>query len=219
MYFQAVDKISFNSDVDNTEQDESTLIFGLCKAHYNTDFSEVVTDGDKLHMDHFQPYGDFLPILHYSLSGVEVVPQDLPKHLGCLQVMQLKDADDLKSLPATLSQLFKLKSITVRKQNQLTALPSDIGDCQSLIDLVCYRSLITELPTSMERCITLQHLSVHSSRLKTLPQGFGQMKNLVYLDISHNPLTQLPAGFGNLKSLKTLKYSGQNYFTSYKVIF
>jgi len=91
--------------------------------------------------------------------------------------------------------------------NQLTALPPEIGELISLTKLYLWRNQLTALPLDIAELTSLTALSLTSNQLTVLPPEIGKLTSLITLRLSNNQLTALPPEIGELTSLTTLSLS------------
>ena len=92
--------------------------------------------------------------------------------------------------------------------NQLTQLPSEIGNLTKLTDLDLRGNQLTILPTEIGNLTQLTYLNLSNNKLTQLPTEIGNLTQLTYLYLSSNELTQLPTEIGNLTQLTWLDLQG-----------
>ncbi|KAK2502967.1 hypothetical protein MC885_020312, partial [Smutsia gigantea] len=112
----------------------------------------------------------------------------------------------LTSLLPKSCSLLSLATIKVLDlhNNQLTALPEDIGQLTALQVLNVERNQLTYLPHSIGNLTQLQTLSVKDNKLKELPDSLGELRSLRTLDISENEIQRLPQMLAHARTLETL---------------
>ncbi|XP_066896776.1 E3 ubiquitin-protein ligase LRSAM1 isoform X4 [Kogia breviceps] len=112
----------------------------------------------------------------------------------------------LTSLLPKSCSLLSLATIKVLDlhDNQLTALPDDIGQLTALQVLNVERNQLTYLPRSIGNLIQLQTLNVKDNRLKELPDTLGELRSLRALDISASDVQRLPQTLAHVRTLETL---------------
>uniref|UniRef100_A0A667IJ05 Leucine rich repeat and sterile alpha motif containing 1 n=1 Tax=Lynx canadensis TaxID=61383 RepID=A0A667IJ05_LYNCA len=88
--------------------------------------------------------------------------------------------------------------------NQLSALPDDIGQLTALQVLNVERNQLTYLPRSIGNLIQLQTLNVKDNKLRELPDTVGELRSLRTLDISENEIQRLPQLLAHVRTLETL---------------
>lgn len=108
-------------------------------------------------------------------------------------------------LPKSCS-LLSLATIKVLDlhDNQLTALPEDLGQLTALQVLNVERNQLTYLPRSTGCLAQLQTLNVKDNKLKELPDTLGELHSLRTLDISENQVQRLPQMLAHVRTLETL---------------
>jgi internalin A len=75
--------------------------------------------------------------------------------------------------------------------NQLTSLPTSIGNLQNLTKLWLGYNQLTSLPTSIGNLQNLTELSLYGNQLTSLPTSIGNLQNLTKLSLWGNQLTSL----------------------------
>uniref|UniRef100_A0A8C0X8I1 E3 ubiquitin-protein ligase LRSAM1 n=1 Tax=Castor canadensis TaxID=51338 RepID=A0A8C0X8I1_CASCN len=112
----------------------------------------------------------------------------------------------LTSLLPKSCSLLSLATIKVLDlhDNQLTALPDDIGQLTALQVLNMERNQLAYLPRSIGNLIQLQTLNVKDNKLKELPDTLGELRSLRTLDISGNEIQRLPQMLAHVRTLETL---------------
>ncbi|KAM6170384.1 E3 ubiquitin-protein ligase LRSAM1 isoform 2-T2 [Rhynchocyon petersi] len=112
----------------------------------------------------------------------------------------------LTSLLPKSCSLLSLATIKVLDlhDNQLTALPDDIGLLTLLQVLNVEKNQLTYLPRSIGDLIQLQTLNMKDNKLKELPDTLGELRSLRTLDISENEIQRLPQMLAHVRTLETL---------------
>ncbi|NXS93309.1 LRC40 protein, partial [Jacana jacana] len=105
-------------------------------------------------------------------------------------------SEDIKLLPA-------LTVLDVH-DNQLTSLPSALGQLENLQKLDVSHNKLKSIPEELLHLSHLKSLLLHHNELSRLPDGFGQLVNLEELDVSHNQLSDIPTSFAFLVNLVRL---------------
>ena len=114
--------------------------------------------------------------------------------------------NQLSELPTEIGQLTNLQQLDLF-DNQLTGLPTEIGQLTSLQQLDLRYNQLSELPTEIGQLTSLQQLDLSHNQLNALPVEIGQLTSLRQLDLSHNQLSELPTEIGQLTSLQQLSLS------------
>lgn len=112
----------------------------------------------------------------------------------------------LTSLLPKSCSLLSLATIKVLDlhDNQLTALPDDIGQLTALQVLNVEKNQLTDLPRSIGNLNQLQTLNVKDNKLKELPDTLGELRSLRTLDVSENEIQRLPQMLAHVRTLETL---------------
>ena len=85
-----------------------------------------------------------------------------------------------KSLPENLQWL-------ILTDNQLSSLPSEIGQCSRLQKLMLAGNQLTELPATLAACTQLELLRISANQLNLLPDWLLTMPKLAWLAYAGNP--------------------------------
>ena len=84
---------------------------------------------------------------------------------------------------------------------QLTALPENMGDLTSLGSLYIEWNHITSLPASFSNLNNLSNLVISNNLLTSLPEDFGDLTNLFFLDLGYNQISSIPESIGDLPNI------------------
>lgn len=84
---------------------------------------------------------------------------------------------------------------------QLTALPENMGDLTSLGSLYTEWNHITVLPESFSGLTNLSNLVISNNLLTALPEDFGNLTNLFFLDLGYNQISSIPESIGDLPNI------------------
>uniref|UniRef100_A0A2K5XHD8 E3 ubiquitin-protein ligase LRSAM1 n=1 Tax=Mandrillus leucophaeus TaxID=9568 RepID=A0A2K5XHD8_MANLE len=112
----------------------------------------------------------------------------------------------LTSLLPKSCSLLSLATIKVLDlhDNQLTALPDDLGQLTALQVLNVERNQLMQLPRSIGNLTQLQTLNVKDNKLKELPDTLGELRSLRTLNISGNEIQRLPQMLAHVRTLEML---------------
>jgi Leucine-rich repeat (LRR) protein len=110
--------------------------------------------------------------------------------------------NQLTALPDEIGTMTKLETLSCFK-NQLKELPDSIGQCESLQDANFFNNVLLRLPKGISDCSSLEVLNVGGNKLKTLPDC-SKWINMKELKAQHNGLAVLPS-FAPMVSLEFLK--------------
>ncbi|XP_070107537.1 E3 ubiquitin-protein ligase LRSAM1 isoform X4 [Equus caballus] len=129
----------------------------------------------------------------------------LAKEAGADDILDISKCE-LSEIPFGVFATCKVlqKKVLDLHDNQLTALPDDIGQLTSLQVLNVERNQLTYLPRSIGNLTQLQTLNVKDNKLKELPDTLGELRSLRTLDISENEIQRLPQMLAHVRTLETL---------------
>ena len=103
-------------------------------------------------------------------------------------------------------KLFKnLKSLKL-DSNQISFIPSFIGDFPNLEIFSISNNLITYIPTSIKNLINLKILNFSNNKVQRLPIELGQLESLISLYFDGNYFTSIPTTLCYLKRLNELSF-------------
>jgi hypothetical protein len=103
----------------------------------------------------------------------------------------------------TIYELYKETRLNLAYE-ELTTLPSEIGNLSNLHILFLDNNQITSLPTEIGDLSQLHTLWLNNNRIKILPPEIGNLSNLRELWLDNNQITILPPEIGRLSNLKRL---------------
>uniref|UniRef100_A0A2K5ESN3 E3 ubiquitin-protein ligase LRSAM1 n=1 Tax=Aotus nancymaae TaxID=37293 RepID=A0A2K5ESN3_AOTNA len=139
-----------------------------------------------------------------DISKCELSEPNMAPHLST-QVL-IVHTNHLTSLLPKSCSLLSLATIKVLDlhDNQLTALPDDLGQLTALQVLNVERNQLTQLPRSTGNLTQLQTLNVKDNKLKELPDTLGELRSLRTLNISGNEVQRLPQMLAHVRTLEML---------------
>ncbi|MBT9394657.1 leucine-rich repeat-containing serine/threonine-protein kinase [Hymenobacter sp. NST-14] len=150
---------------------------------------------------------DTLEILNLSGNALRELPADLPR-LHRLRIFFGSD-NEFTQVPAVLGQCPNLEMVgfkanhirelpgaalpprlrwLILTDNELAALPPEIGNCGQLQKLMLAGNRLRELPPELARCTHLELLRLAANQLTTLPEWLLTMPRLSWLAFAGNPL-------------------------------
>jgi internalin A len=98
-------------------------------------------------------------------------------------------------------------------RNQLTSVPSEIGQLTELRELRLDRNQLTSLPPGIGQLTNLPVLWLDGNQLISLPPGIGQLTNLRELQLNGNQLASIPSEISRLKHLRELHLNANRLST------
>lgn len=115
------------------------------------------------------------------------------------------DKQDVLKIIET-ARLKKAKILDL-SNNDITILPSQIGDLSELEHLDLSYNYLKELPQEIGKLTKLKTLLLTKNEINELPLEIGNLSNLTLVDISHNKITYIPSEIGHLVNLKSFDAS------------
>lgn len=157
----------------------------------------------------FEELADTLEILDLSGNELSSLPDELP-HLRRLRIVFASN-NRFTELPEVLGrcpnlEMVGFKSNRIRQvsaaalpprlrwliltDNEIEALPPEIGRCTRLQKLALAGNQLTSLPVEMANCRALELLRVSANRLEALPDWLPAMPRLAWLAFAGNPVNE-----------------------------
>ncbi|NXF63542.1 LRC40 protein, partial [Ciccaba nigrolineata] len=130
------------------------------------------------------------------------------KLLPALTVLDVHD-NQLTSLPSALGQLENLQKLDV-SHNKLRSIPEEVMQLSHLKSLLLHHNELSHLPDGFGQLVNLEELDLSNNHLTDIPTSFALLINLVRLNLACNQLRSLPADISAMKSLRQLDCS-KNY--------
>ncbi|MFM0341749.1 leucine-rich repeat-containing protein kinase family protein [Paraburkholderia fungorum] len=147
---------------------------------------------------------DTLEILDLSGNALSTLPDDLPR-LSKLRIIFASD-NPFTELPEVLGQCLQLSMVGF-KANRIRKVSGRALPPQ-LRWLILTDNELEALPAEIGACTQLQKLMLAGNRLKTLPEELAACSRLELLRLAANQLTALPAWLWRLPRLSWLAYAG-----------
>uniref|UniRef100_UPI0037E720CB leucine-rich repeat-containing protein 40 n=1 Tax=Semicossyphus pulcher TaxID=241346 RepID=UPI0037E720CB len=122
-----------------------------------------------------------------------------------LTTLDLHD-NQLSSLPSALGELQELQQLRL-SHNQLKALPVELCAMKNLCSLTLQQNLLESLPEELGILENLTELDLSNNNLKGLPSSIGHLTCLQKLNLCHNKLSSLPDSLAKLTNVKLLDCS------------
>ncbi|NXM35343.1 LRC40 protein, partial [Oxyruncus cristatus] len=131
--------------------------------------------------------------------------QSLSEDVQLLPALTVLDVHDnqLTSLPSALGQLENLQKLDV-SHNKLQSLPEELLQLPRLRSLLLQHNELSQLPEGLGQLLSLEELDVSNNHLTDIPTSFALLVNLVRLNLACNQLKDLPADLSAMKSLRQL---------------
>ena len=99
--------------------------------------------------------------------------------------------------------------------NQLTSIPSSIGDLNNLKYLNLYYNDLSSIPESIGELNSLVKLELNVNNLTTIPESIGNLTALEYLWLNNNQLNLLPESICDLPSNCNIVVGSNNFCEEY----
>ena len=150
---------------------------------------------------------DTLEVLNLTGNNLSALPDDLGR-LHQLRVLFCSD-NQFTEVPTGLGQCPKLCMVGF-KANQIRTLPAAALPL-ALRWLILTDNQLEALPPEIGNCTQLQKLMLAGNRLTELPATLANCTKLELLRLAANELTQLPAWLLNMPRLSWLAYAGNPF--------
>ncbi|WOG95904.1 hypothetical protein DCAR_0415233 [Daucus carota subsp. sativus] len=147
----------------------------------------------------------------------------LPTELGNIKSLKELNAKGLTicKLPDSIGHLRKLVKLVLNYTENLETLPDSICNLRSLEVLrvsICSRR--EALPTELGNIETLKQLDARGLNVSNLPDSIGRLSNLVKLNLSSNLYIEtLPDTFCNLRALEVLSIDNCRFLEALPIDF
>ena len=163
-----------------------------------TQFPEGIT---KLHR---------LKTLNVSLNQLTSLPREIGR-LRSLEVLNLSD-NRILMLPDEIGQLSSLEQLYIYG-SWLKVLPQGIAGLSKLeiLDLAIIdppRNQLSSIPSEIGNLLSLRRLNLIGHEITRIPPEIGNLKQLLELDMGDNPLVFIPNEMVNLHNLEYFDFSG-----------
>ncbi len=135
--------------------------------------------------------------LRLSLNKLTSFPESMVD-LATIQVI-LADQNQIESLPENIGDLGNTLHLLGLSNNNISKLPSSIGEMDVLYELYATNNKILELPESIGDMDVLEVLALDNNLLSTVPSSLADITALGYLGVMNNQIEELPESFGNLQ--------------------
>ncbi|AWN54638.1 leucine-rich repeat-containing protein kinase family protein [Methylobacterium sp. 17Sr1-1] len=134
-----------------------------------------------------------------------------PEILGLADTLELLDLsqNDLTALPADLGRLHRLK-VLFCSGNRFARLPPVLGDCASLSQVGFREAGVAEVPAE-SLPPDLRWLTLTDNRIATLPAALGARPRLQKLMLAGNRLQALPESLGDARNLELLRIAANRF--------
>ena len=158
-------------------------------------------------------HADTLEVLDLSGNALAALPDDFAR-LSKLRILFCSN-NDFTELPKVLGQCPALDMIGF-KANRIRTVPAQALPA-TLRWLILTDNQIEALPAEIGRCTRLQKLMLAGNRLQTLPQTLSACTRLELLRIAANRLSLLPAWLTAMPRLSWLAFAGNPFATDLEV--
>ena len=155
---------------------------------------------------------DTLEVLNLSGNALSTLPDDLMR-LRHLRVLFCSD-NRFTAVPEVLGQCPQLSMVGF-KANQIRTLPA-VALPPALRWLILTDNQLEALPVEIGRCHNLQKLMLAGNQLRELPATLAACTQLELLRIAANQLTELPAWLLTMPRLCWLAYAGNPFSEQYE---
>jgi len=146
---------------------------------------------------------DAIEELDFSESDLTDLPQSLILVSSNVTEFAL-EKNSISIIPGPVLGSFTSLVELYLRENQLTSLPEELGNCESLDSLYLEDNLLTSLPKSLSNLSNLKGLCLHRNQFTECPESIFGATSLEELYLDENSISVIPDGIGNLVNLKEL---------------
>ncbi|XP_018432379.1 PREDICTED: leucine-rich repeat-containing protein 40 isoform X2 [Nanorana parkeri] len=131
--------------------------------------------------------------------------QSLSEDIRLLPAMVVLDVHDnqISELPSAIGELVNLQRLNI-SHNKLKSLPEELAQLQNIKNLLLHHNQLEEVPNSLGQLIALEELDFSNNNLRSVSSCLGALTNLTRLNLSNNKLKVLPPEISRMKSLRQL---------------
>ncbi|CAG8557869.1 254_t:CDS:2 [Ambispora gerdemannii] len=149
---------------------------------------------------------EFLDLSQNQIAGP--MPNQLPRCLTSLKTLKL-ESNQITALPSSLGELKNLQSLVMGSifgGNNLESFPSDcISKMPNLMELILSHNSLRNLPDDIGYSGSqLEYFSAMDNKLESIPKSIGLCTRLRSLNFSRNQIASLPVEIADLSQLETL---------------
>ncbi|KAM9324868.1 leucine-rich repeat-containing protein 40 [Gastrophryne carolinensis] len=134
-------------------------------------------------------------------NKLQLLSDDL-RLLPALVVLDIHD-NQLSGLPSAIGELVNLQRLNI-SHNKLKVLPEELGQLLNLKSLLLQQNQLEEVSDAVGQLSALEELDLSNNCLQSVSSCLGALIYLSKLNLSHNKLKALPAEIGGMKSLRQL---------------
>ena len=168
------------------------------KSHYNQD--------DNTSYATIKCYKSLPSVTLLEIKGKNIIKIHKTIFLNLINLTSI-DLSDNKLLKISKNfKLFPNLKILKLNNNQITFIPSFIGELNKLEHLSLYKNFISAIPTSIQDLTNLKYFDISSNKIENIPIEFGLLNSLNVLYIDCNYFTQIPTTLCYLKKLNELSF-------------
>ena len=168
------------------------------KSHYNQD--------DNTSYATIKCYKSLPSVTLLEIKGKNIIKIHKTIFLNLINLTSI-DLSDNKLLKISKNfKLFPNLKILKLNNNQITFIPSFIGELNKLEHLSLYKNFISAIPTSIQDLTNLKHFDISSNKIENIPIEFGLLNSLNVLYIDCNYFTEIPTTLCYLKRLDELSF-------------
>ncbi len=122
------------------------------------------------------------------------------------------DNNEITSLPSEIGQLTNLEQLNL-DHNRLTVFPEGISNLTNLIELTMSENELASIAIDIKNLKNLKTLYLTDNKIHHLPSQIGELASLEFLALMNNLIPELPSEVGSLTNLRILDLTGNRYLT------
>eukprot|EP00833_Pecoramyces_ruminatium_P011391 jgi/Orpsp1_1/1185423/evm.model.c7180000093683.1 len=142
---------------------------------------------------------DHILKINIKYAGIKEIPNDIYK-LKYLKELNMYN-NDITTIPSSVGDVSELEIINL-SYNNIKEIPKEISNLKNLSELYLNLNEITSIPISIGELSKLKILDLNSNKIDTIPSEIGKLSELENLDLRYNKIQKIPDELFKLTKLK-----------------
>ena len=174
--------------------------------YFNHSFKAHYSPGDNFSYSTIKCYKSLPSVTLIEIKSKNIIKIHKTIFLNLINLTSI-DLSDNKLLKISKNfKLFPNLKILKLNNNQITFIPSFIGELNKLEHLSLSKNFISSIPTSIQDLTKLKYFDISSNKIENIPIEFGLLNSLNVLYIDCNYFTEIPTTLCYLKKLDELSF-------------